>query len=123
MTAPVVQKRTPSTKMSMTAPVTQTARDDQFAVQFMMPSKYARDELPVPNDDRVQIREVPARRLAAIRYSGTWSKKRYDTYWEKLAHVLAANGYTPVGEPIWARYDPPFKPWFLRRNEILTAFR
>ena len=37
--------------------------------------------------------------------------------------TLSAEGYAPVGEPIWARYNPPFMPWFLRRNEILTAFR
>jgi len=25
----------------------------------------------------------------------------------------------PVGEPVWARYDPPFMRWFSPRNEIL----
>ena len=32
-------------------------------------------------------------------------------------------GLEEAGEPIWARYDPPFKPWFLRRNEILIGIR
>ena len=28
-----------------------------------------------------------------------------------------------LAEPVWARYDPPFMPWFLRRNEILIEIR
>ena len=59
--------------------------------------------------------------MAAIRYSGTWSWKRYE---EKRALLMAwveKRGWRPVGNPVWARYDPPFMPWFLRRNEILIA--
>ena len=41
------------------------------------------------------------------------------SYGTRLQEALAANGMTTIGEPIWARYDPPFKPWFMRRNEIL----
>lgn len=32
---------------------------------------------------------------------------------------VGRSGLTTVGEPVWARYDPPWKPWFLRRNEVL----
>ncbi len=122
MTAPVSQEKSEGSRIAMTAPVTQERAGDRFTVQFMMPSKYTFETLPKPNDPRIEIRQVPARKFAAIRYSGTWSRKNYETHLAQLQNTLAANGYKAIGEPIWARYDPPFKPWFLRRNEILSAF-
>ena len=123
MTAPVTQEKTEGTKIAMTTPVTQEKVGDQYTIQFMMPSEYSREELPKSNDPRIAIREIPARKFAVVRYSGTWSKRNYEKHLAQLLDTLGANGYKPVGEPVWARYDPPFKPWFLRRNEILTLFR
>lgn len=123
MTAPVSQEVAEGSKISMTAPVTQEKSGDKYTIRFMMPAEYSREELPEPNDPRIAIREIPARSLAAVRYSGTWSKRNYQKHLDQLIATLAAEGYQSVGEPIWARYNPPFMPWFLRRNEILTAFR
>lgn len=122
MTAPVSQAKAEGTKIAMTAPVTQKKEGDRYKVQFMMPSEYSLEQLPEPNDSRIALREIPARRFAAIRYSGTWSKRNYQKNLDLLLGTLREAGYEPSGEPIWARYDAPFKPWFLRRNEILTAF-
>jgi hypothetical protein len=123
MTAPVSQEKAGGSKIAMTAPVTQERVGDEYTVQFMMPSEYSRDDLPQPNDARVTFREVPSRTFAAVRYSGTWSKRNYDKHLDALVTTLLAKGYEPTGEPIWARYNPPFMPWFMRRNEILTQFR
>ncbi|UCH28370.1 MAG: heme-binding protein [Myxococcales bacterium] len=123
MTSPVTQEKAEGTKLAMTTPVTQAKRGDQYTIRFMMPSEYSRDSLPTPNDARVQIREVPTKVYAAIRYSGTWSRRNYDKHLEELRTALSAEGFESVGEPVWARYNPPFTPWFLRRNEILTEFR
>ena len=125
MTAPVSQEKTTpgSEKIAMTAPVTQERVGEQFTIQFMMPSKYTLDTLPTPNDTRIRFREVEGKRLAAIRYSGRWTERNYEEHLDELVATLRRNGYEPIGEPVWARYDPPFKPWFMRRNEILTAFR
>jgi effector-binding domain-containing protein len=123
MTTPVSQEQVRGTKIAMTAPVTQEKAGDTYVLQFMMPSEYSRAELPEPNDSRITIREIPARSFAAVRYSGTWSKRNYEKHLEQLLDTLKTEGYAPVGDPIWARYDPPFMPWFLRRNEILTEFR
>ena len=121
MTSPVSQQK--GTKIPMTSPVTQSREDaGRFVVRFMMPEEYTLETLPTPTDARIRIEEVPARRLAAIRYSGSWSTKNYERNLTALREALTGAGYVPVGEPIWARYDPPFKPWFLRRNEILTSF-
>jgi len=127
MTAPVSQERAAPSgegeKIEMTAPVTQKRSGDQFTIQFMMPSKYTVDTLPTPNDSRIRFREVEGRTLAAIQYSGRWTERNYEEHLRELVGTLRRNGYEPVGEPVWARYDPPFKPWFMRRNEILTEFR
>jgi hypothetical protein len=91
-----------------------------WVIQFMMPSELTLATLPEPLDPAVRFREIPARRVAALRYSGGWFEERY---LEKLAELRAAMdraGLRATGEPVWARYDPPFMPWFLRTNEILV---
>ncbi|MHC4354394.1 MAG: heme-binding protein, partial [Planctomycetota bacterium] len=66
------------------------------------------------------LREVPARKIAAVRYSGTWSRKRYESHKNSLEEFIRDGKLTKTGEEaIWARYDPPFQLWFLRRNEVL----
>jgi len=57
--------------------------------------------------------------MAAVRYSGTWSVKNYQQHRQALEAWMAAQGLKPAGEPVWARYNAPFTPWFMRRNEIL----
>jgi hypothetical protein len=118
MTAPVNQKAR-FEKIAMTAPVNQQKSEGTYAVSFLMPSKYTMDTLPEPLDPNIAIREIPARKLAAIRYSGTWSRKRYEAHKAKLEVFIREKGLRTVGEPIFARYDPPFQIWFLRRNEVL----
>jgi hypothetical protein len=118
MTAPVSQQPLRE-KIKMTAPVGQRRVQEKWAVSFMMPASYTLETLPEPEDPKVTLREVSARRMAAIRYSGFWSEKGYLRYKLKLESWIREKGLTIVGDPIWARYNSPFTPWFLRRNEIL----
>jgi len=118
MTAPVTQEGK-SEKIAMTAPVTQEMADNKWRITFLMPSDYALEDLPEPLDTRVALKQEPGRLVAAIKYSGTWSQTRYEEKKAILEDFIARRGLNTVGEPIWARYDPPFKPWFLRRNEVL----
>jgi hypothetical protein len=108
-----------STKIAMTTPVTQQPAGDRYRIQFMMPSDYTLESLPEPTDPGVEIRVVDARRVAAVRYSGRWSASSYERHLRELRDAIADAGLDAVGGPVWARYDPPWKPWFLRRNEIL----
>lgn len=117
MTAPVTQAPAPQ-KIEMTAPVTQTAGDGGYVVQFVMPGTFTLDTLPLPNDPRVRLREVPAARYAVIRYSGTWSDANYQEHLAKLRRAVQDAGLVTTGEPVYARYNGPMTPWFLRRNEI-----
>ena len=117
MTAPVTQAPAP-VKLDMTAPVTQAPADGGFVVQFILPSGVTADSAPVPLDDRIRVREVPASRVAVIRYSGFWSESNYQEHLASLRSALEAANLITTGEPVYARYNPPFTPWFLRRNEI-----
>ena len=118
MTAPVSQGRG-GQKIAMTAPVAQERRGESWVVAFTMPSEYTVDRLPVPDDPAVRIRPVGERRVAAIRFSGSWDESRFDAKAAELRRWLVSKGERAVGEPVTARYNPPWTPWFLRRNEIL----
>jgi hypothetical protein len=122
MTAPVTQTAAP-VRMEMTAPVTQAAVAGGMRVQFVLPKGVTLDTAPEPLDARVQLRLVPASQWAAIRYSGTWSQSNYEQHLALLRAALDAAGVATQGEPVLARYNAPFTPWFLRRNEIWLALR
>jgi hypothetical protein len=115
MTAPVAQ--TP-TKIAMTTPVAQSASAGGYVIQFAMPSEWTLATLPKPLDSQVTLREIPARTVAVIRYSGTWAQHRYEKHLKTLQDALEQAGLRWHGAALWARYDPPWMPWFLRRNEI-----
>jgi hypothetical protein len=122
MTAPVAQQPAPQ-KIAMTAPVGQRRSEGGWAVSFMMPASYTMDSIPLPGNPRVVLREVPAYRAAAIRYSGTWKEKHYQKHLSQLQEWMAAEALEAAGEPIWARYNAPYVPWFMRRNEILIPIQ
>ena len=122
MTAPVTQTAVP-VKMEMTAPVTQSAVAGGMRVQFVLPKGVTLASAPEPLDPRVQLRLVPAGQWAVIRYSGTWSQSNYEEHLALLKAALDKAGVATQGEPVLARYNAPFTPWFLRRNEIWLAVR
>ena len=118
MTSPVTQKQE-SEKIAMTSPVGQRKSDQGWVISFMMPDSYTMDTIPLPDDPSVVLREIPAYRAAAIRYSGRWSEKAYRKQLSLLLQWIEEKNLEITGEPIWARYNAPFTPWFMRRNEIL----
>ena len=120
MTAPVTQTAAPAApvKLDMTAPVTQAATQGGFLVQFVMPKGYTLATLPEPLDARVKLREVPASRVAVIRFSGNWSQSSYEENLQTLRQAVAAAGLATTGEPVSSRNNSPFSLPFLRRNEV-----
>ena len=113
-------------KIAMTAPVLteplQTSMQDdapgKYRTAFCIPIELAASA-PIPASPDLLLRTVPHTRMAAIRYSGTWSQSLYEEKLQTLRSWMKAEGLPSNGPPILARYDPPFKPWFLRRNEVL----
>ena len=118
MTAPVSQEAA-SEKIPMTAPVNQEKVGGKWRITFVMPSQDTLETLPEPADPRVLIAKVPGQLMAALSYSGTWSRERYEEKETRLKELIKQKGFKIVGEPVFGRYNPPFMPWFLRRNEEL----
>src|SRR6478735_11866279 len=129
MTAPVIQGNgTPADtarKLAMTAPVLQSgplAGDDapaDFVVAFVLPAGLTAETAPVPTSPGVRIRAVPGALSAALRFTGRGTRSAFAQRNDGLQAALTLAGLTAVGPPRFARFDPPFKPWFLRHNEVV----
>jgi len=119
MTSPVVQ-RSASEEIAMTAPVVQrTADAGSYVIAFVLPETITAETAPEPMRPEVRVRLVPEALSAAAQYSGRWTQASYQKHCADLVAEVAAAGMTPIGEPRFARFDPPYKPWFLRRNEVV----
>jgi SOUL heme-binding protein len=116
MTAPVISSK--AEKIEMTAPVTSTRTAGGYLTAFVMPEQLSLSTTPVPSDSSIHIREILAHRVAVIKFSGRWTSSTMDEHQQRLMEWISKNGLVPAGQPVIARYDPPFMPWFLRRNEI-----
>ena len=107
-------------KIAMTAPVTQQpSAGETWQVQFILPSAYRLEDLPAPANADVTLGEIPAGRRAAIRFSGVATDELIAEQEAMLRAWLEAKGVTPAGAPIYAYYNDPFTPGFLRRNEVM----
>lgn len=125
MTAPVIQEPGPSQQLAMTAPVLQSGplpesgEPADFVVAFVLPADLTAETAPVPADSQVKIRTVPGSLAAALRFSGSGSETAFERRNDGLQAALVLAGLAAAGPPRFARFDPPFKPWFLRRNEVV----
>ena len=120
MTAPVgTQDRT---NVGKTGPDTvQSSGAHAWIVSFTMPATWTLGTLPTPDDARVTLREVPARVVAVKRVGGWWSAAKFAEHSAAFLRELQAAGLKPAGAPpVMARYDPPWVPFFMRRNEVLV---
>ncbi|MDP3701775.1 MAG: heme-binding protein [Hylemonella sp.] len=136
MTAPVTMEpvKPASQKIAMTAPVAlepvansgQASQElramqgaNRWRVHFVMPSAYTLDTLPKPNNPAVQLREVPAKTWAVLRYSGFNTEAGIQQRSDELVAWLLAQKIKSTGSPQLARYNPPWTLPMFRRNEIM----
>jgi len=124
MTAPVLQRRddadhTPAAAETVT---TETA-PGRYVVSFVMPQGATSESLPDPGDAQVTIRAVPEELAAVARYSGRWTSAAYEQQTDRLLRAVRADGLETTGPPRFARFDPPWTPWFRRRNEVVVPVR
>lgn len=122
MTAPVIDST--SEKIAMTAPVIESTGDaGARTVSFVMPAEYTMETLPVPNDQRVELVELPAHTVAVMKFSGIATVKRMN---KKKAELLAAverDGLDATGIARGARYNPPSAFPLLNRNEVMVTIQ
>ena len=117
--------------VAMTAPVLQQARDEvddvtsagTYRVSFVMPADADLASLPVPADSRVVLRDVPEQIAAAVGFSGRWTAGSFRRHADGLLAAAADAGWVQDGPMRWARFDPPWTPWFRRRNEVVVPVR
>lgn len=109
-----------SQKIAMTAPVIQEPQGTTYRVSFVMPASMSARDLPLPADARVAVATVPARLVAAIGFRGNWNEQRFAEQSQRLLSALRRDGLSWRGEPFYARFDPPWKPGFLKYSEALV---
>ena len=120
MTAPVLQEQASAT-IEMTSPVVQQpgGGSGRHVVAFVMPSEVTLDTLPTPADPRINVREVPPHVAAVKSFTGRWTEHIYERHLNELRGAVEQAGLEVGGPPRFARFDPPWTPWFRRRNEVV----
>ena len=109
-----------SQKIAMTAPVLQEeVAPDSHVVSFVMPKGLSFDKVPAPRDTNVMMTEVAGFDAAVLRFSGSWNAARLHKRASELAEAIQRKGLVSRGNPLFARFNPPWTPGFLKRNEVL----
>lgn len=122
MTTPVLESPTEdmSEKIAMTVPVIESASTNTTrTIAFVVPSKYTLDTLPLPNNEAVKLIAMPARKVAALRYTWYPTATRTETKKAELIKYLTRDGKIVAGAIETARYNPPLSMPLTLRNEIL----
>ena len=110
--------------IAMTAPVIQeSVTTSRHKVRFVMPKEMDESSTPSPADSSVAVVSVPAHLAAARKFGGSWSKDKFEKEGAKLLEAVSQAGLVPQGNLYWARFDPPWKPGFLKHNEVLIQVK
>jgi len=110
-----------STKFSMTAPVIQEeSGGTSQIVSFVLPEGVDVSRVPMPRDAAVSIKHVEPHQAAVQQFAGGWSERRFRERAEALLTAVQQAGLNTEGSPYFARFDPPWKPGFLKHNEVLV---
>ena len=117
-------------EIPMTSPVAQTQAVEgpgnvsgKWAIRFFLPKNLSDENIPQPLQKDVNIVTLAAQRFASVSFKGTQNDKKVSKYTARLREFISQKGYGVSGEPVYAFYDPPFVPWFLRDNEILLPIQ
>jgi effector-binding domain-containing protein len=110
-------------KISMTTPVINELKEDGVTTEFVMPRQYNASTLPKPENKNLSVKKTESRIVLAITFSGSINENRLRFYKKLLSDYAGKNGLTTTGVFRLARYNPPFMPSFLRRNELLIDLK
>ena len=105
---------TTKTNLEMTAPVL----SEKESIAFVMPEEYTLENTPEPNDERIRIKKMPERYVAALKFRGRWTPSNFTGKSKQLLKELEKSNIKTKGNIFTMRYSGPLTPWFLRRNEV-----
>lgn len=106
-------------KIAMTTPVFVSGTKHDRTMAFVLPTSVQREGVPQPLDKEVAIRELPPGRFAVLRFSGRRNAGNATAALARLQGWMTAEGLPALSPPLFAYFDPPWTPPFLRRNEVL----
>lgn len=109
MTAPVIQQSSQSTRLQVW---------DEHIISFVMPADMTMANTPDPTDNQVHLREVSDQLVAALRFSGRMTVDNFESNQRRLEELIARDGYLQSDVARIARFNAPWTPGFMRRNEI-----
>ena len=105
-------------KIAMTSPVALSLKDSTTML-FLVPKKYTRDNLPVPNDSSIEFKDVPEKKVAAISFGGWANDSKIASFKKKLIDVLNSKGIKYTDNFYFLGYNAPMEV-FNRKNEIIV---
>lgn len=106
-------------KIAMTVPVVNQLNEKGIqTTAFVMPPKMAHEDVPLPTHQGLNKILVPQRICAVYRFSSNPRMEIIRNYEEDLKTWIDQEGYDIIGGLQLARYNPPFTPGFLKRNEL-----
>ncbi|MDO9161266.1 MAG: heme-binding protein [Methylococcaceae bacterium] len=117
MTSPVFREQD-SEKIAMTAPVLQQQTGAKWIMSFVMPADYTLSTLPKPIDPLVSIKQIPGKKVAVLKYSGSINEQMIAEKTNVLTAWLVQNHYQILSKARSAAFDPPWTIPSLRRNEV-----
>jgi hypothetical protein len=106
------------TSITMTTPQSFKPDGDAWTVWLTLPGNWRMDAVADPLDARVEVREIPAGRVATVRFGGTALAPQVGERTAALEEWMKSNGLSPAGPPEQHRFDPPGTPGSDRRNEV-----
>jgi effector-binding domain-containing protein len=109
--------------IAMTSPVLGEKQDKGWRYAFVLPAGYTLENAPLPSHSDVKLGVIPRKKVAVIRYSGSWNERSMREKSEEIVKWAQVNGFELLSKPRSAGYDPPWTLPFLRRNEIMLDIK
>ena len=106
-------------EIKMTTPVIQVEKKGSMTMQFYLPSRFNKDNIPSPSNSDVKIINIKGGYYAVITYSGSDNSASLQRHKILLKSYLKADNILIISPPIRASYNRPFTLPKLRRNEVM----
>ena len=106
--------------ISMTIPVMQkSSGNNKWNVSFVVPKKFDIKNAPQPDNVNIQLKNNSDLKVIAITFSGLFSDGNIQENETKLRNYIKEKGIKIEEPAIYAGYNAPWTPWFLKRNEVM----